>query len=82
MQDIQTTHSGDNGGTTESLEQLEIQKAQIEEDERVAEEELETDLAEDATLFNAEEKVNETEAFVEQLTTNPTPVTLKNRNQR
>merc|ERR1712142_1111054 len=71
-QAIQTENPGDSFGTTVSLEDLEKQKAQIEEEERIAEEELEADLAEEATLSDAEAKVNKTEAFIDRLTSDTT----------
>merc|ERR1712013_201397 len=68
----QTTFSGENLGTTASLEDLELKLTQIKEEERIAEEELEADLEEEATLSDAEAKVNETEAFIDRLTSDST----------
>merc|ERR1712013_790622 len=68
----QTTFSAETLGTTASLEDLELQLTQIKEEERIAEEELEADLEEEATLSDAEAKVNGTEAFIDRLTSDST----------
>jgi len=62
-----TVTSATDGAVTDSLEQLESQKAELEKEQRLAEQELDSQLAEEATLSDAEAKVNETETFVDNL---------------
>merc|ERR1719419_826755 len=59
--------SATDGTVTYSLEQLESQKAELEKEQKLAEQELDSQLAEEATLSDAEAKVNETETFVDNL---------------
>merc|ERR1719419_380569 len=59
--------SATDGTVTNSLEQLESQKAELEKEQALAEQELDSQLAEEATLSDAEAKVNETETFVDNL---------------